>query len=153
MVRISIIDRMHQSAFALLHPWILRFSKLTGRKSNAAVVAVWHRDRLLVVEHSYVCGLSLPGGKIRSNESPAVAATRELEEEVGVVIAPAEIQLFGRFEQRHTCLSLFECRLAHEPEIRIDKREITAARFMTPAAISESSSTLRKYLRARRLLS
>ncbi len=81
---------------------------------------------------------------------PVLAAARELEEEVGLVIAPAEVRFFGCMEQRHTRLSLFECQLAREPEIRIDNREVTAAAFTAPAAISEPSSTLRSYLRARR---
>jgi 8-oxo-dGTP pyrophosphatase MutT (NUDIX family) len=81
---------------------------------------------------------------------PVLAAARELEEEVGLVIAPAEIRFFRRMAQRHTCLSLFECQLAREPDIRIDNREITAAAFTAPAAISEPSSTLRSYLRTRR---
>ena len=94
--------------------------------------------------------MTLPGGHIGSNETPVLATARELEEEVGLVIAPAEIRFFRRTEHRHTRLSLFECQLTQEPEIRIDNREITAAAFMAPAAISEPSSTLRSYLRARR---
>ena len=93
-------------------------------------------------------GVTLPGGHIGSNETPVLAAARELEEEVGLVVAPAEIRFFGRMELRHTRLSLFECQLAREPEIRIDNREVTAAAFTAPAAISEPSSTLRRYLRA-----
>ncbi len=81
---------------------------------------------------------------------PVLAAARELEEEIGLVIAPVEIRFLERMELRHTRLSLFECQLAREPEIRIDNREITAAAFTVPAAISEPSSTLRRYLRARR---
>ncbi len=150
MARLSIADRIHQSAFAALYPWAVRLASLMGRKSDAAAVAVWHAGRLLVVEHSYMGGATLPGGHIGSNEMPVLAAARELEEEVGLVIAPGEIRFFGRIEQRHTRLSLFECQLAREPEIRIDNREVTAAAFMAPAAISEPSWTLRSYLRARR---
>ncbi len=148
VARLSIADRIHQSAFAALYPLAARLESLMGRKSDAAAVAVWHAGRLLVVEHSYKRGLTLPGGHIRSNEMPVLAAARELEEEVGLVIAPAEIRFFRRMEQRHTRLSLFECQLAREPEIRIDNREVTAAAFTAPAAISEPSSTLRSYLRA-----
>ncbi len=150
MARLSIADRIHQSAFAVLYPWAARLESLMGRKSDAAAVAVWHAGRLLVVEHSYMRGMTLPGGHIGSNETPVLAAARELEEEVGLVITPVEFQFFGRTEGRHTSVSLFECRLAREPEIRIDNREITAAAFTIPAAISEPSSTLRNYLRARR---
>ncbi len=150
MARLSIADRIHQSAFAVFYPWAARLESLMGRKSDAAAVAVWHAGRLLVVEHSYMRGATLPGGHIGSNEMPVLAAARELEEEIGLVIAPAEIRFLGRMELRHTRLSLFECQLAREPEIRIDNREITAAAFMAPAAISKPSSTLRSYLRARR---
>ncbi len=150
VARLSIADRIHQSAFAALYPWAARLARLMGRTSDAAAVAVWHAGRLLVVEHSYKRGLTLPGGHIRSNETPVLAAARELGEEIGLVIAPAEIRFFGCMEQRHTRLSLFECQLAREPEIRIDNREITAAAFTAPAAISEPSRILRSYLRDRR---
>jgi len=150
MARVSIADRMHQLAFAALYPWIIRLAKLADRKSDAAAIAVWHRGRLLVVEHSYMKGLTLPGGNIKSDELPVLAAARELEEEVGIVIAPAEIRIFGRLEGRHTRLSLFECNLNQAPEIRIDNREITAAAFKSPSSIPEPSRTLRSYLRARR---
>ncbi len=150
VARLSIADRIHQSAFAALYPWAARLARLMDRKSAAAAVAVWHAGRLLVVEHSYKRGLTLPGGHIGSNETPVLAAARELEEEVGLFIAPAGIRFLDRQELRHTRLSLFECQLAREPEIRIDNREITAAAFMAPAAISEPSWTLRSYLRARR---
>ncbi len=105
VARLSIADRIHQSAFAVFYPWAARLESLMGRKSDAAVVAVWHAGGVLVVEHSYMRGLTLPGGHIRSNEIPVLAAARELEEEVGLVIAPAEIRFFGCMEQRHTRLS------------------------------------------------
>ncbi len=149
MARVSIADRMYQSAFAALYPWVIRLARLAGWKSDAAAVAVWHEGRLLVVEHSYMRGLTLPGGHVGSDELPVLAAARELEEEVGIVIAPAEIRLFGHMERRHTRLSLFECNLNQAPEIRIDNREITAAAFKSPSSIPEPSRTLRSYLRAR----
>ncbi len=149
MAGLSIADRIHQSAFAILYPWAARLESLMGRKSDAAAVAVWHAGRLLVVEHSYMGGRTLPGGHLRSTEMPDQAAVRELEEEVGLVITAAEIRFFGHTEGRHSRLSLFECQLAREPEIRIDNREIIAAAFTAPAAISEPSGILRSYLRSR----
>ena len=147
---ISIADRARQLAYAVVYPWTARIENLLGRKSNAAAIAVWHAGRLLVVEHSYKGGLTLPGGHLKRNERAATAAVRELAEETGLVIPISDIRFFGRMEGRRTCLSLFECHLECEPEIRIDNREITAALFSPPAAISEQTWGLRAYLRARR---
>lgn len=149
MTRQAIADLLHRSALSICYPWAARFSHLIGRRSQVAVVAAWHANRLLVVEHSYWRGQTLPGGHVGSDEQPVVAAARELQEEVGIAIAPAEFRLVGRMELRRTHLVLFECRLAQAPRIRIDNREITAAAFTAPAAISSPSLALRSYLRAR----
>jgi mutator protein MutT len=39
--------------------------------------------------------LELPGGKIEENETPLLAAVREVEEEVGIVVNPEEGKLMG----------------------------------------------------------
>ena len=122
---------------------------MTGRKSDAAAIAVWHRGKLLVVKHSYMNGDTLPGGHVGNDETPALAAARELAEEVGIVIAPASARFFGRMELRHTRLSLFECHLTRVPKITIDNREITEAAFAEPSAIADPSLILRRYFRAR----
>lgn len=149
MARLSLADRIHQAAFAALYPWAARMARLTGRKSNAAAVALWHRGRVLVVRHSYTRGLSLPGGHVGTKEPPAFAAVRELAEEVGIVVAPSAIRLFGQMDLRHTRLTLFESELSRVPKVRIDNREVTDAVFMAPDAIVDPSLILRRYLRAR----
>lgn len=149
MAQHSLSDRLHQFAFAVLYPWAARLARLTGRRSDAAAIAVWYRGRLLVVKHSYMNGETLPGGHIGNDEAPALAAARELAEEVGIVIAPAAVKFFGRLELRHTRLSLFECQLSLAPKIKIDNREITEAAFTDPAAISDPSLILRRYFHAR----
>lgn len=150
MTQLSIADRLHQSAFAVLYPWVARLARLTGRRSDAAAIAVWYRGKLLVVKHSYMSGVTLPGGHIGNDESPAQAAARELAEEVGITVTPAKVVFFGRLELRHTRLSLFECQLTLAPKITIDNREITEAAFTDPAAISDPSLILRRYFRAKR---
>lgn len=146
----SIADRLHQSAFAALYPWAKRLASLTGHRAEAAAAAVWHGERLLVVKHSYLRCVTLPGGHIDHQEPPARAAARELAEEVGIDVSPGQLRFFGRFELRHSRLSLFECHLEQVPGIKIDNREITAAAFVDPARINEPSLILRHYFRARR---
>lgn len=152
MARVSIADRLHQSAFAVLYPWARLLASLTGHRAEAAAVAVWHKERLLIVKHSYLRCVTLPGGHIDGQEPPARAAARELAEEVGIDVSPSQIGFFGRFELRQSRLSLFECYLDHAPRIKIDNREITAAAFVDPTTIADPSLMLRRYFRAKRLV-
>ncbi len=54
-------------------------------------VAVWSGGRVLLVRQSYRRGLGLPGGGLRCGERPECAAARELGEEVGINVAPAQL--------------------------------------------------------------
>ncbi|WP_324612197.1 NUDIX hydrolase [Streptomyces sp. MMG1533] len=49
----------------------------------AALVAIWHADRVLMVFDRFRQGWELPGGRIEEGESPRQAAARELLEESG----------------------------------------------------------------------
>ncbi|MFF3350496.1 NUDIX hydrolase [Streptomyces sp. NPDC002779] len=51
----------------------------------AALVAVWHADRVLMVFDRFRQVWELPGGRIEEGESPRQAAARELLEESGQV--------------------------------------------------------------------
>ncbi len=49
----------------------------------AALVALWHADRVLMVFDRWRQGWELPGGRLEPGESPRQAAVRELLEESG----------------------------------------------------------------------
>jgi 8-oxo-dGTP pyrophosphatase MutT (NUDIX family) len=59
--------------------------------THGALVAIWHQQRLLLVQASYRRSLSLPGGGIERGETPRQAAVRELAEELGLRVAPQEL--------------------------------------------------------------
>jgi len=60
-----------------------------------ATAWVWVRDRrVLVVRPGYTDAFYLPGGKPEPGETYAEAAAREVREEVGLLVDPAELTLF-----------------------------------------------------------
>ena len=84
-------------------PIVRRWWRLHGRHSGVGI-AVWCGDTVLAVRHLYKPGLRLPGGGIAWRENHHQAAVRELREEVGVILDPAELKA-GRLSA-HPPLSL-----------------------------------------------
>ncbi len=121
--------------------------RLRGQPLQGVAVAIWHAGELLVVQHSYRPGYSLPGGLIKKREDPNEAACRELREEVGIVIRPDELILIsderiGRFDDY-----IFEYRPVERPQIEIDNWEIVEAQFVDPGVIPDKDSSVEGYLR------
>jgi 8-oxo-dGTP diphosphatase len=106
---------------------------------DGAMVAVWLDGRVLAVQQSYRTNPSWPGGGIRRGEEPREAARRELREELGLDVAPEDLVLAREvavdWDYRRERVRVFELRLDAEPVLRIDNREIVAARFVDPQAL------------------
>ena len=102
-------------------------------------MAVWCDGRVLVVQQSYRANLSWPGGGIRRGEEPREAARRELREELGLLVYPGDLVLARDtvvdWDFRRDRVRVFELRLREEPVLRLDNREIVAARFVDPRAL------------------
>lgn len=106
--------------------WRLRRSAHEG-----ALVAVHVGDALLLVGSSYRREWNFPGGSVRPGETPAEAARRELEEEIGLhvsTLVPAG-EASGIWDWRRDHVHFFELRFDHLPELELDHREIVAARL------------------------
>ena len=113
--------------------------RLRRPEHGTALVAVWLGGRVLAVRQSYRAHSSLPGGGIRRGEEPRDAARRELREELGLDVRPDDL-VFARemvvdWDFRREHVRVFELRLHEEPVLRIDNREIVAARFVDPQAL------------------
>jgi len=132
--------------------WRVVRPKITG-----AYVAVWHGDRLLVIENSYRRRLSLPAGGLGRGEAPIDAALRELQEEVGIQARPeqlhfvAEIVSEAGYAEDHA--HFYELLCEERPAVTIDRREVVWADFVSPKEALEEGvvDVVRQYLSRKQL--
>ncbi len=127
-----IVRWFYRAAHLLLRiVWFISRPETTG-----ALVAVWYAGKVLLVRNSYRRTITLPGGYVERDEERRMAAARELQEEVGVTVLPHRLShaYHGThvFEYRKDTLDIFEIEVEQEPEINIDRREVTWAKFTTP---------------------
>lgn len=64
----------------------------------AAAVIVDDAGRILLVRKRGTSAWMQPGGKVEPGEAPADTLVRELAEELGLVVAAADLEHWGRFE-------------------------------------------------------
>ncbi len=98
------------------------------------MVAVHVGRALLLVRSSYRFAWNFPGGGVKRGEAPEAAARRELVEEIGLGAdgMVARGVACGIWDGRRDRVHLFELRLERLPELRLDNREIVAARLVLP---------------------
>ncbi|MGZ4172494.1 MAG: NUDIX hydrolase [Solirubrobacteraceae bacterium] len=86
------------------------------------------RDRVLLVRHTYGNpAWDVPGGAIKRGEAPLSAASREMEEELGLDgVDWAEIgQVQGNVNHRSDTIHCFRAEIC-EPALTIDRGELAA---------------------------
>ena len=130
------VDLVYRLAYRLAYPIARRWWRLYGRHHGVSI-AVWLGDTVLAVHHSYKPGLRLPGGGVAWREDHHKAAVRELREEVGVTLDPAQLRLVASGPTPFGFFHLYEARVEAMPELVIDRREITEARFVRPTLLHE----------------
>ena len=129
-----LIDAAWRTAFRLGFPLALLWWRLRRPRHEGALVAVHVGRALLLVRASYRFAWGFPGGGLLRGEAPEAAARRELAEEVGLVADAivARGAACGIWDGRRDRVHFFELRLDRLPELRLDNREIIAARLVLP---------------------
>ncbi|TIO74452.1 MAG: NUDIX domain-containing protein [Mesorhizobium sp.] len=106
----------------------------TVRGRTIRIVAAVIRDdsgKLLLVRKRGTSTFMQAGGKIEPGEAPAAALARELREELGIVVDPAEAAHLGSFSapaanepNAHVEAELFELSIAGEPTPAAEIEEV-----------------------------
>ena len=130
----GVLDAAWRTAYQLGFPLARLWWRLRRQRHEGALIAVHVGPALLLVRSSYRIAWNFPGGSIRHGETPELSAQRELAEEIGLAgypLLPAGTAS-GIWDGRPDRVHFFELRLDQLPELRLDNREIVAARLVLP---------------------
>jgi 8-oxo-dGTP diphosphatase len=101
--------------------------------THGALVAIWYKDQVLLVETSYRQNWGLPGGGIAGGETVRQAAVRELAEELGLVVQPEELLNPWTISERGlgglNTVTIYELEARELPKLVIDGLEIVACHW------------------------
>lgn len=128
------IDWLWRTMLRLGFPLARAWWHIRRPRHEGALVAIYVGQALLLVKSSYRAEWSFPGGGIQPGETPNAAAQREMEEEIGLssyALLPAG-SVCGMWDGRRDHVHFFELHLDRLPELRLDHREIVAARLASP---------------------
>lgn len=119
--------------------------RLRLRLTTRTRVIIQYGNQILVVKNWLGSGKwGLPGGGVKINEDSLTAVLRELKEEVGIAPKRNKCNKVGNFEYQSDGLSfvysLYKVRLNKKPKIKIQKSEITNARWINKKQLNKNNS-------------
>ena len=115
----ALLDSIWRIALRLAYQLQLAWWFVRRPAIHGSYIAVWHGDRVLVIQNSYRKRLSFPAGGRARGETLLEAARRELREEVGIRAEPEQLAYCGDFVHDGSYAEdhghVFELRCAAEP--------------------------------------
>lgn len=126
---------------------------LPRKRISAGCLLYDEQGRLLLVDPTYKSNWEIPGGTVEAGESPWQACVREIQEEIGLDIAPTRllcVDYSGETKTRTESLNfIFDGGIVSEADrqcIVLPPDELREYRFVTP---EEASRLLTRRLRRR----
>ena len=144
--------------------WAYELYRLVRRPhTHGALVAIWWREQLLLVQTSYRHGYGLPGGGLGRGETAAQAAVRELQEELGLTVPSGWLQKPWTLTEHQAggrnTVTIFSLTWPaageatdHGPPLNPDQLEIVTTAWMTREQALQQvlPAHLRRYLEEQR---
>jgi len=132
----KLIDRLWQLAYCCAYRLMKVYWALTKPKTHGALIALWHDQKILLIQNSYQHLYTLPGGYVRRGESALQAAKRELLEEVGLSVTAGQlmpvVDVVHSWEHKRDHVEIFQVDVADPPQSKVDHREVVGARLYSP---------------------
>ncbi|MGH1345112.1 MAG: NUDIX hydrolase [Nannocystales bacterium] len=127
------VDFGFRTAYKTAHRMLRAYWGIRNPQTHGALIAAWYDGQILLVKNSYRAEYTLPGGYVRAGETPEQGAARELREEVGVDVSPADLSLAYEdtkpYENRRDHVTICEVKLERPIELAVDNREVVWAGF------------------------
>ena len=138
---VTVVDRSFQLAYKVAYRMMRLYWGVRRPATHGALVTLWNDGQLLLIQNSYVSYRSLPGGYVGRYETGAEAAVRELREEIGIVARTDQLEKVydevKDWEGKRDHVEIFKLELQMRPDIVIDRREVVAAGWYSPARALE----------------
>ncbi len=132
----SIVDHVHRAAYRTAFVSARIVWRVLRPAHCGALIGIHVGSELLLVRQSYRREYSLPGGGLEAGEAASFAASRELDEELGLHVLPGALEPVhvetGLWDGRRDTVAFFALHLDTKPVLRLDQREIVETRFVTP---------------------
>jgi 8-oxo-dGTP pyrophosphatase MutT (NUDIX family) len=127
-------NKIAQLFLKLTYKSLLLLWSFTKPTVHGVFIAIWHKEKLLVIKNSYRKSFTIPCGRLKRNEHIADAAARELYEEVGLRVDKHQMKFIGEYSANYSNIkdigNFFEIEMAELPKIQIDNREVVWSQFM-----------------------
>ena len=120
-------------------------NKLFPNAARARVILIDEHGNILLVRHwaGRRAAWSLPGGGVKKGELPAVAAQRELAEELGADFAIDRFEDLARLQVEYPAeLYVVRCRRTELPPQPFNRHEIVTASWFTLADLPQRLSSV-----------
>jgi 8-oxo-dGTP diphosphatase len=130
------MDALFRLAYRGAYRMMRMYWRLANPRTHGALVLIWNDGKVLLVKNSYVDYHSAPGGYVHDGENSRDAAARELREETGIKITPADLKpaldRWHDWEGKREHIEIFELETDQLPDIHVDNREVVSATFYPP---------------------